>query len=476
MSEDTTRHGDSRAGFAPQANPAPHTELAHPTVELPGPQARALIEADSRLLSPSYTRPYPLVVERGRGMWIEDVDGHRFLDFTAGIAVCATGHCHPRVVEAIRKQAAELIHMSGTDFHYRRQIELAEKLVALVPGSCAKRVFFTNSGAEAVEAAIKLARHHTRRPYLIAFHGAFHGRTLGALSLTASKTVQREGFGPLVPGVYHVPFPDPYRTPHRSGRDAVREIEQRLFGHLVAPEEVAAIVVEPIQGEGGYIVPPPDFHPALRELTARYGILYVVDEIQTGMGRTGKMLAIEHWGVEPDVVCLAKGLASGMPLGAIVARAELMDWPPGAHASTFGGNPVSCAAALETIALLEQGLIDNARRQGERLRQGCCELANKHRLIGDVRGLGLMLGLDLVTDRKSKQPAVAARDAVIQACFRRGLLLLGCGESVIRLCPPLIVETGQVDQALAILDEALSEVAAECPHIEQPSQMSAERC
>jgi 4-aminobutyrate aminotransferase len=442
-----------------------HLSVPDVRTPLPGPRAKELIESDERVSSPSYTRAYPLAVKRGFGAVIEDLDGNRFLDFTAGIAVCSTGHCHPRIVNAISRQAQQLIHMSGTDFYYAPQRDLARKLAALAPGEQEKRVFFTNSGAEAVEAAIKLARRHTGRWQIIAFLGAFHGRTLGALSLTASKVNQRRGFGPLVPGVTHVGYGDCYRCPYNRSYascdiDCVRHIEEFLFRHTVSPEEVAAIVVEPIQGEGGYVVPPPEFLPRLKELSQKYGILLVADEVQSGMGRTGKMFAVEHWNVEPDVICLAKGIASGMPLGAMIASAEIMDWPPGAHASTFGGNPISCAAALETIALLEEELIENAAVVGGYLLAQLHDLAQRHALIGDVRGKGLMVGIDLVRDRQSKQPAVAERDAVVNACFQQGLLVLGCGPSTIRLSPPLIVTREDADTAVDILDRVLGAAAA----------------
>jgi len=433
--------------------------------ELPGPEARALIDDDELFLSPSYTRDYPLVVKRGEGAVIEDVDGNVFLDFTAGIAVCSTGHCHPRIVEAICRQSADLIHMSGTDFYYRPQRDLAKKLASLAPGASQKRVFFTNSGAESVEAAFKLARHHTGRPDMIAFFGAFHGRTMGALSLTGSKVQQRRGFEPLVPGVTHIGYGNCYRCPlnltyPNCGIECVHILEHRLFKTTVPPEKVAAIIVEPIQGEGGYVVPPPEYHRELRKVADKYGILIIADEVQAGMGRTGKMFAIEHWGVEPDIICCAKGIASGMPLGAMIARAEVMDWPKGSHASTFGGNPVSCVAALETIALLEEELMDNASKMGEHLMNGLSELQVRHPLIGDVRGKGLMIGFELVEDRVTRRPAVTARSTVVQECFHRGLLVLGCGESSIRLCPPLVVDAEECDTALRILDEVLSGVLA----------------
>jgi len=426
---------------------------------LPGPRSQALIESDERYTSPSYTRVYPLAVARGQGCVIEDLDGNRFLDFTSGIAVCATGHCHKSVTTAIQQQAAELVHMSGTDFYYQPQRDLAKKLAELPPGDSAWRVFMTNSGAESVEAALKLARWHTRRQHVIAFYGAFHGRTLGALSLTASKAVQRRQFGALTPGVSHVEFPNPYRPaggvrPEDVTTETLRQIEN-IFQRTAAPDQIAAVVVEPVQGEGGYIVPPADFHPRLRELTSQHGILLIADEVQAGMGRTGKMLAMEHWGVEPDIICLAKGIASGMPLGAIVAKEEVMDWPPGSHASTFGGNPICCAAALATIKLLETELIENAARTGQYFIDQLHKLQQQHAVIGDVRGMGLMIGAELISDTSTRQPAKSRRDEVVQRCFHKGLLLLGCGESSIRFCPPLVVTPQQVDTALKIFSQVL---------------------
>jgi len=428
----------------------------HLVTPLPGPQARILIAEDEQVTSPSYTRPYPLAVRRGYGAVIEDVDGNRFLDFTAGIAVCSTGHCHPAVVAAIETQARALLHMSGTDFYYAAQRDIAKKLAQIAPGDAPKRVFLTNSGAEAVEAALKLARFHTKRPHVIAFYGAFHGRTLGALSLTSSKAVQRAGFGPLPTGVTHVDYPNPWRGP--SVDECLAQIE-KVFSRTVPAREVAAFFVEPIQGEGGYIVPPEDFHARLKALAEQHGILYVADEIQAGMGRTGRMSAIEHWGVAPDIVCLAKGIASGMPLGAIVARADIMNWPPGAHGTTFGGNPVACAAALATIKLLEGGLIDNAARRGQRLRERLDALGQRHERIGQVRGLGLMIGVEIVSDRGAKTAAPEQRNELIRRCFEKGLLLLGCGQSTVRFCPPLVVDADQVDTAADIFGAALRETA-----------------
>jgi 4-aminobutyrate aminotransferase len=456
-------------------SPASLTAQSLPTpllrTELPGPKAKELIANDERYTSPSYTRVYPLAVERGEGLTIEDVDGNRFLDFTAGIAVCSTGHCHPRVVAAIEEQARKLIHMSGTDFYYAPQGQLAQKLAQLAPGEGDKRVFFTNSGAESVEAAFKLARFHTGRQHMIAFFGAFHGRTMGALSLTGSKMIQRRGFAPLIPQVTHIDYANPYRS-SAGTLNTLNQLED-LFKRTVPPNEVAGIIVEPIQGEGGYIVPPPDFHRELKQLAEKHGILYIVDEVQAGMGRTGKMFAIEHWGVTPDIICLAKGIASGLPLGAIIARADLMDWGPGSHASTFGGNPISCVAALTTIALLEESLMANARVAGEYLQTRLRELMTKCPLIGDVRGLGLMVGAELVKDRTTKEPAAAERDAVVQMCFRRGLLMLGCGTSTLRFCPPLVITRDEVDTAVRILDDVFGDPSL--PEVALASKPSASR-
>jgi 4-aminobutyrate aminotransferase len=432
---------------------------------LPGPKAQAIIERDAKAVSPSYTRDYPLVIARGEGALVEDVDGNVFLDCTAGIAVTATGHSHPDVVAAIVEQAGKFLHMSGTDFYYELQARLGEELSAIAPMPGPHRSFFGNSGTEAIEAAIKLARYHTKRPNLIAFFGAFHGRSMGALSLTASKVRQRKGFSPLVPGVFHVPYANCYRcpvsaTPDTCAAECLRFLEEQTLVHVVSPDEVAAIVVEPIQGEGGYIVPPHVFHERLRELTTRHGMLLIVDEVQSGMGRTGKWFAIEHAGVHPDMVATAKGIASGLPLGVVVARSELMSWPPGAHASTFGGNPVACAAALETIRLIRERLMQNAAEVGAHLSAAVKRLMDKHPLIGDVRGRGLMIGVELVRDRRTKERATSERDRVVRECFTRGLLVLGAGQNAIRLSPPLVLTRDQADIAARILDEALGVVGS----------------
>lgn len=431
---------------------------------LPGPMASELIGIDSEFVSPSYTRVYPLVAESGQGLWVRDVDGNLFLDFTAGIAVNSTGHCHPEVVEAIRDQAGKLIHMSGTDFYYAPQITLAKKLAEIANVGARPKVFFCNSGTEAIEASFKLARYHTRREQTIAFYGAFHGRTMGALSLSASKSYQKKYYHPFVPGITHVPYPNCYHCPYGAcyptcGSACVRWIEDPLFRTSIPPEEVAAIFVEPIQGEGGYIVPPPEFHKELSRLAKKYDILLVADEIQSGMGRTGKMFAMEHYGVEPDIMALAKGIASGMPLGAMIARAELMDWHAGSHASTFGGNPVSCRAAIATIDLLLNGLIENARVRGDQLMSGLLEMQKNFECMGDVRGKGLMVGVELVKDRATKEGAPDLRDRVVRGAFNKGLLLLGCGESTIRFCPALVISSDEVDTGLSIFEETLREIA-----------------
>jgi 4-aminobutyrate aminotransferase len=435
---------------------------------LPGPKARAVIEGDDRLMSPSYTRSYPMVAKRGRGLRVEDVDGNEFLDFAAGIAVTSTGHCHPEVVAAIQRQAAELIHISGTDFYYESLVSFAERLSAVAPMPGPHRFYYGNSGAEAVECALKLARYHTQRQQVIAFFGAFHGRTMGALSLTASKPQQKRRFSPLVPGVTHVRYPYAYRgcsggpqAEEAFALGCARYIEEKLFHTTLAPEEVAAIFVEPIQGEGGYVVAPTVFMQELRRICDRHGILLVADEVQSGAGRTGKWWAIEHTGVEPDIVCMAKGIASGMPLGVCMTRAEIMDWVPGSHASTFGGNPVSIAAALATIDVLEREGIANAAAIGEEMLTRLRGWPSKHSIVGDVRGRGLMIGIEIVKDQGSRAVAGAWRDRIVELAFERGLLILGCGETSIRLAPPLVVNTHEAAIALDILEESIALVAEE---------------
>jgi 4-aminobutyrate aminotransferase len=431
---------------------------------LPGPRARAVIERDEKVVSPSYTRGYPLVAERGTGAIVEDVDGNRFLDFNAGIAVVATGHCHPRVVKAIQQQAARLIHMSGTDFYYEEMVRLAEKLSEIAPGTVARKTSFGNSGAEAVEGSIKLARYTTGRDKIIAFLGSFHGRTLGALALTARKAVQRRGFGPLMPGVVHAPYPYCYRCPFGKEPDGcavecVKHIEHTLLKTIAPAEETAAIVVEPVQGENGYVVPPRKFFDELARVARQNGILLIFDEVQAGVGRTGKIWAAEHFDAVPDIFAVAKGIASGLPLGATVARADLMTWPPGAHASTFGGNPVACAAALMTIALLQEELVENAARMGAYLMDRLREWPKRFPTVGEVRGLGLMIGIELVRDQTTREPAAHLRDGVVARAFEHGLLVLGAGESTVRLSPPLIITRDQCDFALETLETCLREAS-----------------
>lgn len=461
-------HGPGLVRSMPSDELRPDSPVPDIKTPLPGPRAQAVIARDRTSVSPSYTRAYPLVIERGAGAIVEDVDGNRFLDCAAGIAVNSTGHSHPRVVAAVVEQAQRFLHKSGTDFYYALQVELAESLSALVPIRDGVRCFFSNSGTEANEAAIKLARYSTRRPFLIAFLGSFHGRTLGSLSLTASRAIQRRGFGPVAPGVFHAPYADCYRcpvgaVPGTCQAECLDFLEEQLFVHLVSPDEVAAVVVEPIQGEGGYLVPAKQFHERLRTLTRQHGILLVVDEVQSGMGRTGRMFACEHFGLEPDMVTIAKGVASGLPLGVTAARSSIMTWPPGAHASTFGGNPVSCAAALATIELLTTQLVANAARVGDHLMKGLQELATRHPLIGDVRGKGLMVGLEFVRDRVSKQRATTERDRVVELAFKQGLLVLGAGRNALRVCPPLVLTIEQADVALNILDKVIGDVEREAP-------------
>jgi len=438
---------------------------------LPGPKAKAAVEADGRLISPSYTRSYPLVARRGRGIRVEDVDGNEFLDFAAGIAVNSTGHCHPEVVAAIQKQAAELIHISGTDFYDEHLTDLAERLSAVAPMPGPHKFFYGNSGAEAIECALKLARYHTGRQQIISFLGAFHGRTMGALSLTGSKPQQKRRFSPLVPGVTHIRYPYAYRGCSGGPQEeeafsmgCARYIEEKLFKTILAPEEVAAIFIEPIQGEGGYVVAPDNFLRELRAVCDRHGILLVVDEVQSGAGRTGKWWAIQHSGVEPDMVCMAKGIASGMPLGICMTRAEIMDWVPGSHASTFGGNPISIAAALATMDILQREAIANAANVGGKILERLQAWKQTHPLVGDVRGRGLMIGIELVKNKTTREPATALRNRVETLAFERGLMILGCGETSIRLCPPLIVDEHEASVALDILEDALTQVEKEHAH------------
>jgi 4-aminobutyrate aminotransferase len=423
----------------------------------PGPKAKAIIDRDAAWTSPSYIKEYPLVIAGGKGAMVEDVDGNRFIDYMAGIAVSATGYNHPKVVAAIKDQAEKFLHICGTDFYFDGFARLAERLARLAPGPSRKRTFLSNSGTEAIEGAIKLARCHTRRPALIAFHGSFHGRSYGAMSLTSSKVKQRRHFGPFLPEVYHAPYADPYRA---GGDEAAIAMSLSALGALfdrqVAPDDVAAIFVEPIQGEGGYVIPPLGFLRALRELCDRHGILLVADEVQSGIGRTGKMWASEWEGVEPDIIVTAKGLGSGMPIGAFIARESVMSWEAGSHGSTFGGNPVSCAAALATLDVVEASL-PQVQQMGERMLAHTRRLKDKYAIIGDVRGRGLMLGIEFVKDRQTREPYPEIVHRITDKAFQKGLLLLGCGKSTFRLAPPLVVDQYDVDTGMRILEECLKE-------------------
>jgi len=445
-----------------------HPEIKFPQIksDLPGPKAKAILERDARTISPSYTRPFPLVIKRGFGAIIEDADGNYFLDFNAGVAVCATGHSHPRVVQAISEQAAEFLHLSAADYYYELLPTLAERLQRISPGDFPMRVHFGNSGAEAVETALKVARYATGRDKFIAFYGAFHGRTLGALSLTASKAAQRRGFGRQLLDVTHIPYAHCLRCAYGQQVDTcqaecLQVIEDLLFQTTVPPEEVAAIIIEPVQGEGGYIVPPKKFFEQLDQIRKKYGLLMIADEVQSGMGRTGRFFACEHFDFVPDIMTIAKGIASGLPLSATVARADLMQWHEGAHASTFGGNPVSIAAALATLDLLEEGLLDNSQAMGRRLMQGLKPIAETFgERIADVRGLGLMIGVEFVKNRKTLEPDRAFRDRSVMECFKRGLIVIGCGHSTIRFSPPLVIDAEQVDCALSIFRDSIATAIA----------------
>jgi 4-aminobutyrate aminotransferase len=465
MSQDAMNRQALHAQYGPKINGA-----------LPGPKSRAAVEADRRLISPSYTRSYPLVAKRGRGVRIEDEDGNEFLDFAAGIAVVSTGHCHPEVVAAIQKQAAELIHISSTDFYDVHLTELAERLSAVAPMRGPHKFFYGNSGTEAIECALKLARYHTGRQQIISFFGAFHGRTMGALSLTGSKPQQKRRFAPLVPGVTHVRYPYAYRGCTGGAQEeeafslgCARYIEEKLFKTVVPPEEVAAIFVEAIQGEGGFVPAPKNFLRELRAICDRHGILLVADEVQSGCGRTGKWWAIEDSGVEPDMVCIAKGIASGMPLGICMTRAEVMDWVPGSHASTFGGNPVSIAAALATMKIIEREAMANAASVGEFMLERVRGWKKTHPTVGDVRGRGLMIGIEIVKDKATREPAVDVRNRIETLAFEQGLMILGCGETSLRLSPPLIVSKEEATVALDILEDALSTAEKEL----EPSAVAA---
>jgi len=436
-------------------------------VRPPGPKAREIVERDEKVISQSFVRFYPLVIENGKGCILRDVDGNEYIDFNSGLVCLNVGHCHPKVIDAIKKQSERYLHYSITDFLYREVVDLAEKLGEITPGKYAKKVFFGNSGAEAIEGAAKLAKWHMRRPRFIAFISAFHGRTLGAVSFTASKPVQMRYFFPMVPGVTHVPYPYCYRCPYKMTYPdcdfwCVDFIDEYVLQKYVPPEEVAAFVFEPIQGEGGYVVPPDDYFKRLKKLADKYGILLIDDEVQAGMGRTGKWCAIEHWNIEPDIVCLAKSIAAGMPLSAIVARDKIMDWEGGTHASTFGGNPVSCAAALAVIDIIKnEKLLDNATQQGAYIMKQMKEFMNESEIVGDVRGKGLMIGVEIVEDKKSKKPAGEKANEIMMRSWRRGVALITCGKSTLRIVPPLVITRELVDSALDIITSTIKEVEKE---------------
>ncbi len=433
---------------------------------IPGTKAKKLLERDHKVISPSYPRAYPFVMDHGKGSEIWDVDGNRFIDFASGIAVCSTGHSHPKVVEAIKNQVDDFIHISS-DFYHPVWVEFSEKIASTAPFKEPAKVFLGNSGTEAVEAAIKLARYHTGRQHFIGFFGAFHGRTMGSLAFTSSKTQYRENFSPMMSGVTHVPYPDAYRPILVQSKDedygeaVVRYIEEVVFARTVPPQETAAIMIEPILGEGGYVVPPAGFFPALRRLCDKYGILLIADEVQSGVGRTGKWWAIEHWGVEPDIVCFAKGIASGMPLGGILARASVMDWPMGAHGNTYGGNPVSCSAGLATLELIEGGFMENAAEVGEYTLDALSEIMTRHTSIGQVRGKGLMLGIEFVKNRESKMPASDLRDRIVDKAFYNGLITLGSGKNSVRIAPPLNISQDLINEGLQMLEDAITSAEAE---------------
>ncbi len=432
---------------------------------VPGPKAKEILVRDAKVISPSYPRVYPFVMDHGVGSEVWDVDGNRYIDLAAGLAVASTGHSHPKVVEAIQKQVEKFIHISS-DYYHQLWVDLSERLASIAPFSEPARIFLTNSGTESVEAAIKLARRHTGRPQFIAFFGAFHGRTMGSLAFTASKSLYRKGYQPMVGGVTHVPYPDTYRPVLQSkngdyGQTVIDYIENVVFHHIVPPEECAGILVEPIQGEGGYIVPPDSFLPGLRELCDKYGMLLIADEVQSGVGRTGKWWAVEHWNVEPDIIISAKGIASGIPLGAIIARESVMDWPSGAHGNTYGGNPVACVAALATLELIENGFMQNAAELGEYTLDALSEIQVRHPSIGDVRGKGLMVGIDFVKDKDTKEYAKKLRDRVVWNAFERGIVSFGCGESTLRISPALNISRDLLDESLTILEAAISDAEKE---------------
>jgi 4-aminobutyrate aminotransferase len=441
--------------------------LSYPKIKVtpPGPKAKKIVDRDAAVISPSFGRAYPLVIERGEGSIVVDVDGNEFIDMNAGLAVCSVGHSHPKVIKAIKDQVDKFIHYSYTDFYYDGYVDLGEKLHDLVPGDYKKKFFYGNSGAESIEAAMKVARWHTGRQGYLAYIGSFHGRTLGAVSLTASKPYQRARFAPLIPGVEHIFYPYCYRCPFNlecpsCGYACVDYIDEYLFHRYVPPEEVAMLMAEPIQGEGGYVVPPDGYFPRLKKLLDKYGILFASDEVQAGMGRTGKWFGIEHFGVVPDIVCMAKGIAAGMPLGVMASRADIQDWKPGSHASTFGGNPVSCAAALAVLDIIKsENLLENAQKQGKLIKDRLNEMKDRHPMIGDVRGKGLMVGVELVKDKTTKEYAQKETGDVMMECFRNGLAIVNCGINVIRWMPALNITSDLlVEPALEIFEKSLTKI------------------
>ena len=433
----------------------------------PGPKARELVKKDESLISPSYGRFYPLVVESAKGCIVKDVDGNEFIDFNSGLVCMNVGHSHPKVVAAVKNQCDRFLHYSNTDFYYREVVDLADRLAHITPGSPEKKIFFGNSGAEAIEAAIKLAKWHSRRQLFIAFISAFHGRTVGALSFTASKPTQRRSFFPLMPGVTHVPYGYCYRCPYKLTFPechywCVDFIDEYVLQKYIPPEDTAAILVEPIQGEGGYVVPPPEYFQRLKKIADKYGLLFIDDEVQSGMGRSGKWFAIEHWGVEPDIICTSKALASGLPLGACIAKSKVMDWVPGSHASTFGGNPLSCVAASAVIDVIkEEKLLENANKQGAYIMKRLNELKEKSEIVGDVRGKGLMIGMEIVESKESKKPAPQKVNEIIMRSWKRGINVISCGASTIRIAPPLVITKELVDSALDIIEDTTRQVEKE---------------
>jgi 4-aminobutyrate aminotransferase len=439
-------------------------EIPKIVTPIPGPNARKIVEADSKYIIKS-TKTGPVVAKRAYGAVVEDVDGNKLLDFTVGISVCNIGYCHPKVTEAIKAQAEKLVHYAGQDWYYEEQVTLAKKLTEMTPGAFPKKVFFSNSGTESNETAIKLAKYHEKRPQFISFIGAFHGRSMGALSLTASKPVQREGFFPLMPGVSHVPYAYCYRCAYKMtypscGLWCVKYIEEILFNSYLPPTDVAAIFAEPIQGEGGYIVPPNDFFKEIKKICDKYGILLVDDEVQAGMGRTGRWFCTEHYGVAPDIITTAKAMASGIPIGATVAKADIADWKEGSHSNTFGGNTLACVAALTTIKVIEsEKLLDRAAKMGEKVIRRLNEVREKYEIVGDVRGKGLMIGIEFVKDKKTKERYTEAHDEIPLIAMKKGLVLLPVGRNCIRIIPPLNIEEKMLDKGLEIFEDSVKEFA-----------------